>query len=276
MRRGAVAASRPRGPGARGGRAAAKATVRPGETVLVAGATGGVGQLLAAKLLQKGFRVRALVRDPAKAETLLGAQPDLEFVQGDLRSPADLARATAGVAGICCTTGTTAFPSARWKGNNTPEMTDFVGVKNLVNAAPAGLSRFVLVSSVGVERYEQPSPYMILNLFGVLENKKKGEDALVASGVPYTIFRPGRLTDGPYTSYDLNTLLQGIAGERQDVTVALGDCLDGEMSRIALAEGVANAIQFEHTSGQTYCCMSVDGDGPGEDAEKWSAMLMVE
>ena len=214
MRRGAVAASRPRGPGARGGRAAAKATVRPGETVLVAGATGGVGQLLAAKLLQKGFRVRALVRDPAKAETLLGAQPALEFVQGDLRSPADLARATAGVEGICCTTGTTAFPSARWKGNNTPEMTDFVGVKNLVNAAPAGLSRFVLVSSVGVERYEQPSPYMILNLFGVLENKKKGEDALVASGVPYTIFRPGRLTDGPYTSYDLNTLLQGIAGER--------------------------------------------------------------
>lgn len=30
----------------------------------------------------------------------------------------------------------------------------------------------------------------------------------MASGLPYTILRPSRLTDGPYTSYDLNTLLQ--------------------------------------------------------------------
>ena len=34
----------------------------PGSLVLVAGATGGVGQLVTAKLLEKGFRVRALTR----------------------------------------------------------------------------------------------------------------------------------------------------------------------------------------------------------------------
>ena len=43
---------------------------------------------------------------------------------------------------------------------------------------------------------------------GVLKWKKAGEEALKESGLPYTIIRPGRLTDGPYTSYDLNTLLQ--------------------------------------------------------------------
>jgi len=43
---------------------------------------------------------------------------------------------------------------------------------------------------------------------GVLKFKHDVELALQASGLPYTILRPSRLTDGPYTSYDLNTLLQ--------------------------------------------------------------------
>jgi hypothetical protein len=43
---------------------------------------------------------------------------------------------------------------------------------------------------------------------GVLKFKRDSEMALEASGLPYTILRPSRLTDGPYTSYDLNTLLQ--------------------------------------------------------------------
>lgn len=34
--------------------------------------------------------------------------------------------------------------------------------------------------------------------------------------------RPGRLTDGPYTSYDLNTLLQATAGERRAVLIGQG------------------------------------------------------
>lgn len=55
------------------------------------------------------------------------------------------------------------------------------------------------------------------------------------SGLAYTILRPGRLTDGPYTSYDLNTLLQATAGNRQDIQVAAKDELNGETSRIALA-----------------------------------------
>lgn len=43
---------------------------------------------------------------------------------------------------------------------------------------------------------------------GVLKFKHDSELALQASGIPYTLLRPSRLTDGPYTSYDLNTLLQ--------------------------------------------------------------------
>jgi uncharacterized protein YbjT (DUF2867 family) len=42
----------------------------------------------------------------------------------------------------------------------------------------------------------------------VLKFKHEAELALMASGLPFTLLRPSRLTDGPYTSFDLNTLLQ--------------------------------------------------------------------
>lgn len=41
--------------------------------------------------------------------------------------------------------------------------------------------------------------------------------------------RPGRLTDGPYTSYDLNTLLKATAGERRAVVIGQGEYAHCEM-----------------------------------------------
>ena len=70
---------------------------------------------------------------------------------------------------------------------------------------------------------------------GVLKYKKQAEDLLQHSGLPWTILRPSRLTDGPYTSYDLNTLLQATAGTRQDVQISMQDDQLGEASRIAVA-----------------------------------------
>lgn len=79
---------------------------------------------------------------------------------------------------------------------------------------------------------------------GVLKLKRESEQALEASGLPYTIIRPSRLTDGPYTSYDLNTLLQASSGTRQEVVLAASDSLFGEASRIAVA-GVQLAKQVK-------------------------------
>ena len=80
---------------------------------------------------------------------------------------------------------------------------------------------------------------------GVLKYKRQSEELLMQSGLPYTILRPGRLTDGPYTSYDLNTLLQATAGNRQDIQIAAKDELNGETSRIALAGVHASQSQLE-------------------------------
>jgi uncharacterized protein YbjT (DUF2867 family) len=69
----------------------------------------------------------------------------------------------------------------------------------------------------------------------VLKYKRQAEQLLEASGLPYVLLRPGRLTDGPYTSYDLNTLLQATAGSRQDVQLSAAETQNGEASRIAVA-----------------------------------------
>ena len=233
------------------------------DLVLVAGATGGVGQLVVAKILeQTSFRVRILTRNPDKAKKMFADR--VEIVLGDTRYRDTLPGAMADVNYIICCTGASAFPSSKWdlaisnnlwewlqvylnssyrnsKAKNSPHKVDAEGVSNLVAAAPRDLKRFVLVSSCGVLRQNQ-FPFSLLNSFGVLDAKKKGEDTLLNSGLPYTIIRPGRLIDGPYTSYDLNTLLKAKTNGKLGVVLRTGDTLSGQASRIDVAQACVESI----------------------------------
>lgn len=177
-----------------------------------------------------------------------------------------------GAAAVFCATGTTAFPSSRWEGGNGPRPTDYVSTANLIAAVPKGVKRFVFVTSAGVERQGQ-LPWAILNTFGVLKYKRDSEVALEKSGLPFTVLRPGRLTDGPYTSFDLNTLLQATAGSRQAVTLSPRDDLAGETSRIAVAEAALQAAATDATLNKYLSIASVEGDGPGEDAAGWQRLF---
>ena len=227
--------------------------------VLVLGATGGVGQLVVKNLLEKDFKVKILTRNIDKARKLFAQSVDIAIA--DIRYPDTLSNVTKNITHIICCTGTTAFPSTRWEfenelnplewarvffqdesiiaqAKNSPEKVDTQGVINLVRAVSdnlqSKLERFVFVSSCGVKRKSQ-FPYSLLNAFGVLDAKEKGEDAIIDSGIPYTIVRPGRLIDGPYTSYDLNTLMQATTEGKQNVVIGTGDTLTGQTSRIDVA-----------------------------------------
>ena len=273
-------------PRSRAIRASAGNVVPEGSNVLVVGATGGVGQLVVAKLLEAGYRVRAAARSVERArETFGGADAEsddrLEIVSSDLRDFEGLlaSRICEDVAAVVSCVGTTAFPSARWKDGNGPEPTDYVSVKNVVDCVTAQSggttpARFVLVSSVGVDRQNE-MPFLILNLFGVLKHKKRGEDAVIASGVPYTILRPGRLTDGPYTSYDINTLVKATSGERRAVELEKGDSLTPEeTSRIVVADAAVASLRLPsaRVTG-AYCLGTKEGDGPKSDLGKWEAVF---
>jgi NADPH:quinone reductase-like Zn-dependent oxidoreductase len=88
---------------------------KAGELVLVAGSTGGVGQIAVAKLTEQGFKVRALTRSKAKGQELFGSSSDVEVVEVDLRDKAALEAAAVfdGCAAAIVAIGTTAFPSSR-------------------------------------------------------------------------------------------------------------------------------------------------------------------
>lgn len=123
--------------------------------------------------------------------------------------------------------------------------------------------------------YSLQIPFIILNLFGVLDAKKSGEIAVAESGLPYTIFRPGRLTDGPYTSYDVNTLLKATAGNRQGVQIGRGDDFLGETSRIALADAVVMSLKCDQAVNETFSIISKEGPNsrPGQDAAQWNSLF---
>ncbi|MGF1600993.1 MAG: SDR family oxidoreductase [Thermosynechococcaceae cyanobacterium] len=261
--------------------------------VLVAGATGGVGQLTVGQLIRRGIPVRALTRNVAKAERLFDGKA--QAVQGDLLNPETLSAAVAAVTHIICCTGTTAFPSQRWQfpapkdpnnplawldlyGNlqrygdiagNSPQKVDDEGVRHLVEAAPRTLQRFVLISSCGVLRRQQ-FPFNILNAFGVLDAKLKGETALIESGLPYTIIRPGRLIDGPYTSYDLNTLLQAKTDGQYDVVLGQGDSLSGEASRIDVANAAVECLTATMTENKAFDLIN---QNPRPDTIDWPRLF---
>jgi uncharacterized protein YbjT (DUF2867 family) len=68
----------------------------PPDLILVTGASGYIASRLIPRLLEKGYRVRALARQPEQLGTRAWAK-DVEFVRGDVTDPDSLARALTGV-----------------------------------------------------------------------------------------------------------------------------------------------------------------------------------
>ena len=116
-------------------------------TILVAGATGGVGKRVVKKLLEQNYRVRALVRDAAKAKDLLSDK--VELFEADITIPETLKPTMMrGVSAVICCTGTKVQPvegdtptrEKYYQGVkfympevvDTPELVEYEGIKNLV------------------------------------------------------------------------------------------------------------------------------------------------
>jgi len=155
--------------------------------VLVAGATGQTGRLVVAELLAAGYPVRALVRSAAKAMQLPGT--GIEVAEGDVREPATLEAAVAGVGAVVSTIGGRAP-----LGRNGFRTIDWQGNVALIDAArAAGVPRFVLITAGSAGRtgfpYNLPlAPYPW---------KARAEFHLRNSGLAWTILGPGGLNDEP-------------------------------------------------------------------------------
>jgi uncharacterized protein YbjT (DUF2867 family) len=229
--------------------ALAATAAKPAPSILVVGATGGTGKEVVRQAREAGYKVRALVRDADKARAQLGS--DVELVVGDVRTGAGVAAAVRGVDYVVSALGST----VRNDPSNTPERVDYGGVRDLVNAAAsAKVKHFVLVSSMGVTHDDHPLNKMFGN---ILVWKRKGEEAVRASGVPYTIVRPGGLLDTP--------------GGKAGIRAFQGDDLknNGRIPRADVAAVCLNALGNPRAASKTFEIVS-GAEGSSVD---WSGLF---
>ncbi len=171
--------------------------------VLVVGATGRTGKRVVEQLVARQIPVVALVRDLEKGQALLPGQAEIKV--GNVLEPATLEAAVGDCDRIICATGAT--PSFN---PLEPYLVDYEGTKNLVNLAKVhNIQQFILVSSLCVSQFFHP-----LNLFWlILYWKQQAEAYLQASGLTYTIVRPGGLkeenTNLPPLIAPADTLFEG-------------------------------------------------------------------
>ncbi|MFM7436076.1 MAG: SDR family oxidoreductase [Vulcanococcus sp.] len=150
----------------------------------VTGASGKTGWRVVQEALDRGHRVRAIVRPGSSIpEPLRGA----EVVRLQLEDRGALTEALHGCGALVIATG--ARPSVDLTG---PLQVDAFGVRQQIEACrAAGVSRVVLVSSLCAGLWRHP-----LNLFGlILVWKRLGERWLEQSGLAYTVVRPGGLKE---------------------------------------------------------------------------------
>jgi len=113
--------------------------------ILITGATGKVGSRLVPRMLAKGYEVRILVRDAAKASAL--AELGVGVIEGDLYNPDTLPAAVEGVDAVIHL----AALFRTFTDNEGIVKTNHAGTVALANAAmAAGVKRFVFVSTGNV------------------------------------------------------------------------------------------------------------------------------
>jgi uncharacterized protein YbjT (DUF2867 family) len=140
--------------------------------VLVTGSTGNQGGAVARSLLDRGFPVRALTRDPDKLEARALAEQGAEVVQGDLDDRSSVDRVLEGVYGVFSVQNF-------WETGYDREVRQGVMLADAAKAA--GVAHFVY-SSVGSAHRETGISHF--------DSKWEIEKHLRESGLPYTTLRP--------------------------------------------------------------------------------------
>jgi uncharacterized protein YbjT (DUF2867 family) len=210
--------------------------------VAIAGGHGQIALRLARILADRGDGVRSLIRNPDHADDIraTGAEPvvcDLENA-----SEEDVAKAIEGAGAVVFAAG--AGPGS---GSARKETMDYGGAVKLIAAAKQnGIARYVIVSSINANA-DAPGD----DTFSVyLRAKGRADDDLRASGLDYTVVRPGGLTNDPGTG-----------------RVEVGEKVArGEVPRDDVATVLAAVLAAPNTIGASFDLVS--GDAPVEEAVK--------
>jgi uncharacterized protein YbjT (DUF2867 family) len=203
-------------------------------TVLVVGATGSVGQLVVAQALDAGLETKALIRDETRASDL----PDgAQVVVGELTNADSLRSAVAGVTGVVFTHGSHG-------GAQVAEDVDYGAVRNVLSVLQAP-ARIALMTTIGVTKHTPGHDW-----------KRRGERLVRASGLPYTIVRPGW--------FDYNDPDQHRLAMLQGDTRWASDPSDGVVSRAQIAQVLLASLTSQVADRKTLELVAEPGGAQSE------------
>lgn len=198
--------------------------------LLIVGATGTLGRQVARRALDKGHRVRCLVRNQQKASFL--KEWGAELVPGDFCYPETLPPALEGMEAVI---------DAATNRINSPlsiREVDWQGKVNLIQAVKkAGIERYIFFSILNAQEYPQVP---------LMDIKKCTEVFLAESGLKYTIFQLAGFMQGLIGQYAIPIL------EEQPVWIS------GEATPIAymntqdIAKFAVGALELPDTEKRTF------------------------
>lgn len=203
------------------------------ERILVIGATGLIGAPVARRLLAEGHHVRLLVRDAERASTQLGA--DFEYVQGSVTESAAVDRAVQGMDGVHVSLAV-----------EDPAQLEPVEHRGTATVAAAAAGH-------GAERISYLTGSLVGEQYGpkIAEHRAKlaAEQAIPASGVPYTFWRP---------TYFTNTLPRHVQGpaivalgrQRQPLHPVCAEDFAAQVARAFVTPAAANRDFYVHGPAQ--------------------------
>jgi nucleoside-diphosphate-sugar epimerase len=196
------------------------------QSILVAGASRGVGREIVKILISQGNSVIALLRsadtrielEQLGAKVMMADAIDYANIQTEIVADLPISAIISTIGGI----------------TQAGQRTDYLGNKHLIDVAKnAGINKFILVSSLGAGATKDAIPSQVYqSLAAIIAEKERAENYLIASGLIYTIIRPGGLKSEPATGNGILTTATNVAGSihRADVARLVCKCLTGNSS----------------------------------------------
>ena len=198
--------------------------------LLIVGATGTLGRQIARQALDRGYKVRCLVRSFQKAAFL--KEWGAELVRGDLCKPETLPPALSGINAVIDAA------TARTTESLSIKQIDWEGKVNLIKAVKAAqIDRYIFFSILNAEKYPNVP---------LMQIKHCTEVFLAESGLNYTILRLAGFMQGLINQYAVPIL------DNQSVWVAGENTPIAYMNTQDIAKFAIQALEVPETQKQTF------------------------
>jgi uncharacterized protein YbjT (DUF2867 family) len=160
---------------------------------VVVGGNGQVARHLHPLLASSERSPVALVRSDEQRAALEALGAEVRLLDIEQATAEEFGRAFAGCDSVVFTAG--GGPDGNVERKRTVDLEG--SLKSIEAARAAGITRFVQVSAIGVDDPLDADTSPVWRAY--VEAKREADEALRASGLDWTVLRPGRLTDGPAT-----------------------------------------------------------------------------